>query len=105
MYIQVIKGINPDINLGEYAAANNLPEGSTASDVAKHYLRVGAKEGLPVTREEASARQMSAISSCAIGVFDKAGIKSQISKDINSDAGLFGHVLCSIESKVKTNNS
>jgi hypothetical protein len=83
LYIKVIQGINPDIKLGEYAAANNLPEGSTASDVAKHYLRVGAKEGLPVTREEAAARQMSAISSFAIGVFDKAGI--DISALNNSD--------------------
>jgi predicted nucleic acid-binding Zn-ribbon protein len=56
VYTSTLLHLNPEFNLGEYAAANGLPEGSDARDVAEHYLTNGYKNGAPVSAEEYNER-------------------------------------------------
>ena len=61
IYGATLYNLNPEFNLGEYAAANGLqPEGDnekvTAEQVARHYLTDGIKTGAPVNTDEYNER-------------------------------------------------
>ncbi len=61
IYSSTLYNLNPEFNLGEYAAANGLePEAGntkvTAEQVARHYLTEGIKTGAPVNTSEYNER-------------------------------------------------